>query len=133
MDQSVQDCSRDRCITHEIDPFIKAFVGGHDNGCLFRHLGYESEKQVCFLRIQRHKPTSSIVIRAAFRIYFILRLLFVSTCSVFRSLTKLSSVVKTAAYPASRALCVCRSDCHSCTKYLPTLAGDCPRALPGRK
>ena len=29
--------------------------------------------------------------------------------------------------------CVCRSDCHSCTEYLPTLAGDCPRALPSRK
>ena len=29
--------------------------------------------------------------------------------------------------------CVCRSDCHSCTGILPTLAGDCPRALPGRK
>ena len=29
--------------------------------------------------------------------------------------------------------CVCRSDCHSCTEYLLTLAGDCPRALPGRK
>ena len=28
--------------------------------------------------------------------------------------------------------CVCRSDCHSCTEYLPPLAGDCPRALPGK-
>ena len=28
--------------------------------------------------------------------------------------------------------CVCRSDCHSCTGILPTLAGDCPRALPGK-
>ena len=29
--------------------------------------------------------------------------------------------------------CICRSDCHSCTGILPTLAGDCPRALTGRK
>ena len=29
-------------------------------------------------------------------------------------------------------VCVCRSDCHSCTGILPTLAGDCPRALPGK-
>ena len=28
--------------------------------------------------------------------------------------------------------CVCRSDYHSCTGIFPTLAGDCPRALPGK-
>ena len=29
--------------------------------------------------------------------------------------------------------CIYRSDCHSCTEYLPHPAADCPRALPGKK
>ena len=29
--------------------------------------------------------------------------------------------------------CIYRSDCHSCTEYLPHPAADCPRALPDKK
>lgn len=51
-------------------------------------------------------PTSSITISDAFRIFFILLLLLVIICSVFKSMISYSSVVNTAAYPISNAFTV---------------------------